>query len=192
MRILLLFLTFVIVANVEAFECDKMEFEDNELGLALIHLASLDGRHKVGSCLVEIKFCSNSSSENSENPFFVGDVFVVNGEGQERYIPIYAQKAKLKKSHGLLKRTESSFIYRFKDKNKDDLSGDYEWFDLEIVRTPNSNSIDYIEVGHSSQTERRRKEEKKWIICGDEREEYVKKHPIKFRYRSWWWWLTHF
>lgn len=186
-------LLFFIILNVRAEnpECRQASFENDELGIALLHFTSLEGRYRIGSCFVEIKYCHKDQNENSGKSSFVGDVFIVDSDGNERYIPIYYAKSKTKKAHGVLKRTARTFIYRFKDKNYDDQSGDYEWFDLEIVKKVNLTEIDYIEVGYSSQVERRERTSKKWIVCGEEREEYVKNHPIKYRYRSWWWWLTH-
>lgn len=186
----LIFLVFVNFQT-NASECNQSGFENNDLGIALLHFTSLEGRYQIGSCLVEINYCQKSLADSSGKSSFVGDVFIVDAEGNERYIPIYYAKSKMKKSHGVLKRTDRSFIYRFKDKNMDDLSGNYEWFDLEIVKKENLVDIEYVEVGYSSQVERRERSSKKWIVCGEEREEYVKRHPIKYRYRSWWWWLTH-
>lgn len=171
---------------------DTLEsFESNELETALEHLASLEGQFKIGSCFVEIKYCKKCRTYDQANSRLAGDVYILDADGDERYVPIYSLKSKIEKSHGLLKSTENSFIYRFKDKNYDDRSGNYEWYDLEIVKKSNLVDIDYIEVGHSSQTERKNRTTKKWIVCGEEREEFVKKHPIKYRIRSWWWWLTH-
>ncbi len=190
----LIFVFFIFVSNVfaESSLCQKNSFENNEEGKALLFFQSLEGRFKIGSCFVEVKYCESSSANKDGSSKFIGDVFVLDSDGDERYIPIYLTKSKVKKSHGLLMNSDRSFIYRFKDKNRDDLSGNYEWFDLEIVKKKNLSDIDFIEIGYSSQHERKKRTTKKWIVCGEEREEYVKDHPVKYRYRSWWWWLTHF
>ena len=114
--LIIIFFLFVTNTWAEETNCKQGSFENNDLGIALLHFTSLEGRYKIGSCFVEIKYCESPTVNEDAASRFVGDVFVVDSDGDERYIPIYLTKSKTKKSHGILKRTNRTFIYRFKDK----------------------------------------------------------------------------
>jgi hypothetical protein len=118
------------------------------------------------------------------------DMLVIDKHGFQRYIPFFITKEKNKWSKQVMFQSKRAMVYRFNDYNPDLQSGSDERWDVEVVKTDDLLSLDYIEIGYSSEVERRGKVGKKWIICGTERERYIEEHPFKHKIKSLWKILT--
>lgn len=146
------------------------------------------GEFQMGSCRVELQVCDEASLEDRGSSF-AADMLITDAKGFERYIPFFVSAEKSNWSKDIMFLTQRAFVYRFKDRNLDPETGRFERWDVEIVKSEDLKTIDYIEIGYSSENEQEAKVGKNWIICGTDREREVLDHPVKHKIKSWWWWL---
>jgi hypothetical protein len=191
-----LFLLFLNLLSVSTFSADtsscpgslKNNLKARE---AFSFIRPYEGQFQMGSCQIEIRVCSDEDSSEDESSSFAADMLITDSKGFERYIPFFVAIDKSSWSKDILFLTKRAFIYRFNDNNSDQATGRFERWDVEIVKNEDLQSIDYIEVGYSSESEQESRAGKNWIICGTEREKEVLENPVRHKFKSWWWWLTH-
>lgn len=150
------------------------------------YLQEMQGRYQLGSCFIELQVCTPVAGQASENTSVIADMVVVDKEGFERYIPFYSPEYKQNKSSQIQLQNARMLHYRFNDHNYDAATGADERWMIEFVKTSDLLKLKYLEVGYSSQTQRDNKINKKWIICGAEREQEVNDHSLRHKFKSWW------
>ncbi|MNL00509.1 hypothetical protein D3C87_1209440 [compost metagenome] len=159
----------------------------NKDAMRMIHyLQEMQGRYQLGSCYIELQVCNPVAEEAESNTSVIADMVVVDKKGFERYIPFYVPEFKQNKSSQIHLQNARMLHYRFNDHNYDSSSGADERWMIEFVKTSDLQKLKYLEVGYSSETQREQEINKKWIICGTEREHEVNDHPIRHKFKSWW------
>lgn len=156
---------------------------------AFAFIRPFEGEFQMGSCKVELLVCDENATNEDGKTTFAADMLVTDASGFQRYIPFFVSAEKNNWSKDIMFLTERAFVYRFKDRNPDPETGKFERWDVEIVKTDDLQSIDYIEIGYSSENEQEARVGRNWIICGTEREREVLDHPVRHKIKSWWWWL---
>lgn len=178
-------------AFASGFQCPTSIEGNAKAKKAFSFIKPFEGSFQMGSCKVEIQICDQALVDEEGISSFAADMLIIDSAGFERYVPFFVTGEKQTWSKDVLLLTERAFVYRFKDRNYDPQTGKFERWDVEIVKSPDLKKIDYIELGYSSENEQKAEIGKNWIICGTEREEEVLKHPVRHKFKSWWWWITH-
>lgn len=154
-------------------------------------LKNNEGIFKLGSCQVELQVCDIANGEESTDNGLAAEILVTEKDGFQRYIPFYINQFKNDSAKRTYFSMKKSYVYLFADKNYDPETGKSEKLSFEIAKKSQSNEINFLEIGFSSDVERNNNTNKKWITCGTEREEYVRTHPLSHAFKSVWWWLAH-
>lgn len=148
-------------------------------------LQEMQGRYQLGSCYVEIQTCNPNGGEAENRENLVADMLVVDKEGFERYIPFYVPEFQSSGTRQVEMQNARMLHYKFQDNNYDTATGHDERWAVEFVKTSDLKKLEYIEIGYSSEMQRKHKIPKKWIICGTERENEVNGHPLQHKIKSW-------
>lgn len=170
--------------------CSKKLYQNSKAINAIQYLQNYEGKFSLGSCSVEIQVCDSSNKEVEGTGSMAADMLIIDKDGFQRYIPFFVLETNTNWSKEKIFQDNKALVYRFKDKNFDPETGKDELWDIEIIKKDDSKNLDYIEIGYSSESERKNDTNKKWIACGTEREEYLRTHPYKHYLKSIWWWLT--
>lgn len=190
-RKILLSLLLVMCGNVQASVCPQELMKDKFLREAFSFLRPLEGEHQLGSCHVELRVCEEVTPVPEDNlNHLVAELLVTDKTGRERYIPFTLNEFRNRREKQIVAHGARVFAFRFRDWNQDPATGSFERWDVEIFKKQDL-SLDSLEVGYNSETELNSESPKFWISCGTELEAYIRKHPIRYRVRSWWWWITH-
>ena len=188
--VMVMLMVIISLANAQAqeWECSNKIAADAASVKVINFLKKYEGRSKLGSCRVEIQVCKFENG--AENTGTLGaDLLITDVAGFQRYVPIFLNEESERWAKQVSYVGARALVYRFKDKTEDPLTGSDENYDIEFVRKENSEELDYIEVGYTGKNERADRVNKNWIACGEEREEYLKNHPTKHKFKSLWWWL---
>lgn len=186
-----LFLKLISIESSHAFSCDQSLLNNAQTASAIQFLKNYEGTFKLGSCVVELHVCKTDEKLTTEQSNIAADMLIIDKSGFQRYIPFFVQEFKNRWSKQVWYLSPNVLVYRFNDKNFDNETGSDERWDIEFVKKDNEEKLDYLEVGYSSEVERDNSTNKKWIICGAEREAYQARHPYKHKLKSIIWWLTH-
>lgn len=166
-------LAFGVSSDAFSGICTEHVLNDPHLSKAIDFLKTFEGRFKLGSCEIELQVCNSAGGSDSGIENLVADLLVTDKTGFQRYIPFYFSKYHSRLSSEVHHVFRRSFLYRFKDKNFDPASGATERWDVEFVKTSDLKSLKYIEIGYTSQVQRENHINKRWIICGSEREKQL-------------------
>lgn len=173
-------------AQADLGNCPAHALKSKESVQMIQFLQQMQGRYQLGSCYVELQVCKPVVEETESNTSVIADMVVVDKKGFERYIPFFVPEFRQSKSSQIQLQNSRMLHYRFFDRNYDEVTGADERWMIEFVKTSDLLKLKYLEVGYSSETQREQKVNKKWIICGTEREQEVGDHPIRHKFKSWW------
>jgi hypothetical protein len=185
-----LLITTIDVAKASLGVCPLGIVNNNSTSNTINFLRKHTGKFSLGSCLVELHVCDTTINNSKLGGNLAADMLIVDNEGNERYIPFFVSDFKNLWSKDIIFLDKTNLGYRFKDKNYDDSTGTNEKLEIILSTKADSNNLDFIEVYYTSEIDRKYNN-KKWTVCGTERENFAIKHPNTHFLKSKWWWLTH-
>lgn len=162
----LILVALVTTARAEPFPCPEAVAKRTDLQKSVAFLQSIAGTYKLGGCQIEVHVCDPSAPQKVSLNTLAADVLVTDYKGFQRYIPVYFVNANTTRTKVRPRNFRRTFNYVFKDKIPDPVNGRYERHEVEIVKTQNLSGVEYMEFGFHTETERKKRVGKSWIICG--------------------------
>jgi len=117
----------------DAGSCDSRVLSVKKYKDAIEWLRPLQGRFKVGQCVVEIQVC-DPSNPKVDRGTLIGDILITDKNKFENYVPIHFELTQASKFQTQLRNSRVMFNYVVSDTQTNSVTGHREEARLEILK----------------------------------------------------------
>ena len=156
-------------ADADSYICGADGMNSEPSRKAHEFLSSIQGKFQLGRCFIEIQMCD--TAEPMEFGNIVGDIGVTDRFGQFFYLSFDFSRIQTPTVSKVILNGRRMMHYEFIERIPDARSGRTEAYRLEIVKSEDLKTIEYIDLGiyHSRIRERYRQlpaGKSYWVNCG--------------------------